>query len=433
MCSGPVLGAVLRQRDRDPAAVRGRDEPVDRGLARRVDGIGVHDDALAGGVVQVVERHQEGLLPGRLLLQREVRAPARHQAPVRRPLDLSSCLDPRPQRGPPRHGVEVAARQVLLRLRPGDRVLGGVVLEPPVVLGDLHPVVAGGDRDPRRLHDGKCCHGPSLQPWPGPHNARASTGGGVAGPLTHSVPDRETRHVAMVRVLLVDDQEPFLRAMAAVVAETPGFEVVGRAASGEEALDLAATLLPDLVLMDVNLPGIDGLEATRRLLARRPAAWCCCSPRTTRRPAATSSPSPAPRPTSPRRRSGRTGSRRRGRAAEPRPRSWPRSRVIATDPPAASTRSRMSSWASRPRSVPVTTSRSRVAVHGQHDEDRVVEVAGRLGGAEVRRGLHARGEASALRPTPRPRAGPCRRPSPRARPGPRAGRSERAGPGRRRG
>ena len=76
----------------------------------------------------------------------------------------------------------------------------------------------------------------------------------------------------MVRVLLVDDQEQYLRAMTAVVVETPGFEVVGRAASGEEALDLADTLLPDLVLMDVNLPGIDGIEATRRLLARSPAA-----------------------------------------------------------------------------------------------------------------------------------------------------------------
>lgn len=68
-----------------------------------------------------------------------------------------------------------------------------------------------------------------------------------------------------VRVLLVDDQGPFLQAMAAVVEETAGFEVVGEASSGEESLHAASELLPDLVLMDVNLPGIDGLEATRRL------------------------------------------------------------------------------------------------------------------------------------------------------------------------
>jgi CheY-like chemotaxis protein len=71
--------------------------------------------------------------------------------------------------------------------------------------------------------------------------------------------------VAVVRVLLVDDQVAFIRAMTGVIEETPGFEVVGVAASGEEALQLAGALVPDLVLMDVNLPGIDGLEATRRL------------------------------------------------------------------------------------------------------------------------------------------------------------------------
>src|SRR3954454_6719940 len=73
--------------------------------------------------------------------------------------------------------------------------------------------------------------------------------------------------VTEVRVLIVDDQEPFRRAMGAVVEETEGFVVVGTAASGEESLALAAELRPQLVLMDVNLPGIDGIEATRRLTA----------------------------------------------------------------------------------------------------------------------------------------------------------------------
>ncbi|HYO39254.1 MAG TPA: response regulator transcription factor [Nocardioidaceae bacterium] len=73
--------------------------------------------------------------------------------------------------------------------------------------------------------------------------------------------DRE----AEVQVLIVDDQELFRSAMSAVVDETEGFVVVGSAASGEESLEAVARLRPQLVLMDVNLPGIDGIEATRRL------------------------------------------------------------------------------------------------------------------------------------------------------------------------
>jgi DNA-binding NarL/FixJ family response regulator len=71
--------------------------------------------------------------------------------------------------------------------------------------------------------------------------------------------------VTEVRVLIVDDQEPYRRAMAAVVGATDGFVVVGSATTGEESLTAVAELGPDLVLMDVNLPGIDGIEAARRL------------------------------------------------------------------------------------------------------------------------------------------------------------------------
>lgn len=66
-------------------------------------------------------------------------------------------------------------------------------------------------------------------------------------------------------MLVVDDQEPFRRAMVTVVEATDGFVVVGTAASGEESLAAVGEVRPQLVLMDVHLPGIDGVEATRRL------------------------------------------------------------------------------------------------------------------------------------------------------------------------
>ena len=73
-----------------------------------------------------------------------------------------------------------------------------------------------------------------------------------------------------VRVLIVDDLEPFRSAARAIIQATPGFEVAGEAASGEESLDAVKAIKPDLVLMDVNLPGIDGVEAGRRLTVDAP-------------------------------------------------------------------------------------------------------------------------------------------------------------------
>jgi DNA-binding NarL/FixJ family response regulator len=68
-----------------------------------------------------------------------------------------------------------------------------------------------------------------------------------------------------VHVLIVDDHPTFRRAARRVLARLPGFEVVGEAVTGEESIEAARRLRPDLVLMDVHLPGISGLEASRRI------------------------------------------------------------------------------------------------------------------------------------------------------------------------
>jgi two-component system, NarL family, invasion response regulator UvrY len=75
-----------------------------------------------------------------------------------------------------------------------------------------------------------------------------------------------------VKVMTVDDQVVFRDVAREVIEATVGFEHVGEATCGEEALALMGELGPDLVLIDVRMPGIDGLETARRLRASHPAS-----------------------------------------------------------------------------------------------------------------------------------------------------------------
>jgi CheY-like chemotaxis protein len=83
-------------------------------------------------------------------------------------------------------------------------------------------------------------------------------------------PEPEPNRGTSVGVLVVDDQAAFRRAARALIEATPGFEPVGDARSGAEALAHADRFGPDLVLADVYMPGMDGFEAARRLTQAHP-------------------------------------------------------------------------------------------------------------------------------------------------------------------
>jgi pilus assembly protein CpaE len=78
-------------------------------------------------------------------------------------------------------------------------------------------------------------------------------------------------HDVDVTVLVVDDQPPFRDAARAVVDRLTGFELIAEADSGEAAIALVAALHPDLVLMDINLGGIDGIQATATITSGFPS------------------------------------------------------------------------------------------------------------------------------------------------------------------
>ncbi|MFF8609842.1 response regulator [Streptomyces sp. NPDC015346] len=86
----------------------------------------------------------------------------------------------------------------------------------------------------------------------------------MTGPTTAAAP----AHSDVVRIVLTDDQPLIRTALRMVIAELPDLEVVGEAGNGAEAVELAASLRPDVIVMDLRMPGTDGIEATRLITAR---------------------------------------------------------------------------------------------------------------------------------------------------------------------
>ncbi|HEX6497609.1 MAG TPA: response regulator transcription factor, partial [Micromonosporaceae bacterium] len=87
---------------------------------------------------------------------------------------------------------------------------------------------------------------------------------GRGGPAVEAI--ASTGENSMVRVLVVDDQVLIRAGLAALIRAAPGFEVVGEASNGNEAVALAAGTRPDVILMDVRMPEMGGITATRRIL-----------------------------------------------------------------------------------------------------------------------------------------------------------------------
>jgi two-component system response regulator DegU len=75
-----------------------------------------------------------------------------------------------------------------------------------------------------------------------------------------------------IRILIADDHAIVREGLRAVLGSEPDMEVVGEAVTGKDVIERAARLRPDVILMDIQMPDVNGIEATRRILAANPAS-----------------------------------------------------------------------------------------------------------------------------------------------------------------
>jgi len=89
--------------------------------------------------------------------------------------------------------------------------------------------------------------------------------------------------MAKIRIVLADDHTLFRQGVKNLLSSEADMEVVGEVSNGGEAIEKSSELRPDVVLMDIGMPGFSSFEATRQIKKNRPNAKCCSSPCTTTR------------------------------------------------------------------------------------------------------------------------------------------------------